>query len=844
MKQLSKKEFQKQNVFLQRSLILLFFVLISFGTRLTAQTITVTGTVVDLLGEPIIGATVQVKGTSQGTITNLDGEFRVTVPSSKSVLVISLIGFKTQEVTVSNQTHLKVTLAEDTQLLDEVVVIGFQSQKKGNLTAAVALIGAEAFENRPVANIGQALIGAAPGLNISIDGGDPNKVPNLNVRGATTIRSRRDRTGAATDANKLDIVSGAPLILLDGIEISNEDLNQINPADIDNISVLKDASAAAIYGTRATFGVVLVQTKSGSFNQKAQINYSYDISWDKPVSTPDLLNSYTIYKAGLDKNLWTVGTQYSEQDEIRLEHMLAYINDPVNNKPWYMKGEVIGGTIEWVGNTNPYKELVRDWTPTQKHNFSVRGGGDRMAYNISLGAQNQEGMYKINPDDLNRYNMMMNLTAQITSRFKVSAKVSHNIFNYKAPTKRVDGDLWGSVGKYYPELNIYMPILTAPDDPIPNTPTENQASFLYAGGRTKTSRRTSIFSISPEFAIIPKELILKADFSLTPITYKKEVTTPRQEKVNASWETLDPRNAEQNKGNITKSTTDRYAINVYLNYMKTFANDHNVSALVGVNQERSSYSQSYLSLVNMLDPYILNPGLVEDPTKNTSSVSNYIVTSRAVFGRLMYDYKSRYLFEFDIRYDGSSKFPKSNRFQTYPTFSLGWRISEEKFMEKTRGWLDNLKIRGSYGELGSQPSGNYPYQSTFGRESANFYFDGERFGVGITPPSIPSPSLTWEKSTSINFGIDVTALQNRLDASLDIYERKTSDILLKGGREYPALVGGTLPWENGGVLRNRGWELQVKWRDKLSCGLRYNIGLSLFDYKAKVTKDPSNEKKR
>lgn len=839
MKQ-SRKKKGEGKAFVYRILFVLLF--LSSATVVHAQR-EIVGTVIDSAKEPMIGATVQIKGTTSGVITNLDGNYRITASDPNSVLVFSLIGYKTQEIKVGSRTTINVTLEEDVKLLDEVVVIGFQSQKKGNLTAAVASVGAEAFENRPVSNIGQALIGAAPGLNINIDGGDPNKVPNLNVRGATTIRSRKDRTGTATDANKLDIVSGSPLILLDGIEISNEDLNQINPADIENLSILKDASAAAIYGTRATFGVILVQTRSGSFNQKAQINYSYDISWDKPVGRPDILNSYTIYKSGLDKNLWTVGTQYSEQDQTKLDHMLAYINDPVNNKPWYMKGEVIGGTIEWAGNTNPYKELVRDWTPTQKHNFSVRGGSDRMSYSISLGAQNQEGMYKINPDDLNRYNMMMNLTAQVTKRFKVSAKVSHNIFNYSAPTKRADGDLWGSVGKYFPELNIYMPIRTAADDPIPNTPTENQASFLYSGGKTKTSRRTSIFSISPEFVIIPKELILKADLSLTPIVYKKEVTSPRQEKVNASWETLDPRNAEQNTGNITKSTTDAYAINVYLNYMKTFGEAHNVSALLGVNQERKSYSQSYLSLVNMLDPYILNPGLVEDQTKNTSSVSNYVVTSRAVFGRLMYDYKSRYLFEFDIRYDGSSKFPKDNRFQTYPTFSLGWRISEEKFMAITRGWLDNLKVRGSYGELGSQPSGNYPYQSVFGRESSNYYFDGERFGVGITPPSIPSPALTWEKATSTNFGIDFTALHNRLDASLDIYERKTSDILLIGGKEYPAVVGGTLPWENGGVLRNRGWEFQLKWRDKLSGGLHYNVGLSLSDYKAKVTKDPSNVKK-
>lgn len=800
----------------------------------------ITGTVKDATGEALIGVSVVVKGTSQGGITDFEGRFSLPVDKTNAVLVFSYIGYATQEVAVGNQTVINVTLKEDSKLLEEVVVIGFQSQKKVNLTAAVSNIDSKTFENRPVSNIGQALIGASPGLNISIEGGDPNKVPNLNIRGATTIRSRKDKTGATADAAKFDVVSGKPLILLDGIEITNEDLNQINPADIDNISVLKDASAAAIYGTRATFGVVLVQTKSGTFSQKARINYSYDISWDKPVGRPDILDSYHIYKAALDKNLWTKGTQYTEEDEMILEKMQAYINDPVNNKPWYMKGEIIGGTINWVGNTNPYKELVRDWTPSQKHNFSINGGSDKIAYNISLGTQNQEGMYKINPDDLTRYNMSLSMTAKVTDRFKVTTKAAYNIFNYKSPTKRSDGDLWGSVGKYYPELNIYQPLLTAADDPIPNVATENQASFLFSGGRTSSSRRTTILSISPEFAIIPNELIIKADLSLTPITYKRESTSPRQGRVNASWEELEYRWATENTGNITKSTTDRYAINLYANYTKTFANAHNVSALLGVNQERNAYSQSYIGLVRMLDPYILNPALVEDVTKNTSSVSNYVTTARAVFGRVMYDYKSRYLFEFDVRYDGSSKFPKANRFQTYPTFSLGWRISEEKFMERTKEWLDNLKIRGSWGQLGSQPTDEYPYQSMFGQENAYFYFDGERFGTGVTPPNIPSPRLTWEKATSTNFGVDVAVLQNRLEASLDIYERTTSYILLEGAKEYSSLIGGVLPWENGGELRNRGWELQAKWRDRLACGLNYNIGFSISDYVAKVTKNDSN----
>lgn len=253
------------------------------------QDMNVTGIVLDTNKEPMIGVSVVVKGTTNGTITDFDGKYSISVQGAKNVLVFSFVGYATKEVTVGNQKIINVTLAEDSKLMDEVVVIGFQSQKKGNLTAAVASVGAETLEDRPVANIGQALQGMVPGLNISIEGGDPNKVPNLNIRGATTFRQRGTSND---DKNKFDVVSGSPLILMDGVEISAEDLNQLNPNDIDNMSFLKDASASAIYGTRATFGVILVTTKGGSFKQKAKIDYSYNLAFDQPYELPDILDSY------------------------------------------------------------------------------------------------------------------------------------------------------------------------------------------------------------------------------------------------------------------------------------------------------------------------------------------------------------------------------------------------------------------------------------------------------------------------------------------------------------------------------------------------------------------------
>lgn len=796
----------------------------------------VTGIVLDAANEPMIGVSVVVKGTTNGTITDFDGKYSISVPGPKTVLVFSFVGYATKEVTVGAQKSINVTLAEDTKLMDEVVVIGFQSQKKGNLTAAVASVGAETLENRPVANIGQALQGIVPGLNVSISGGDPNKVPSLNIRGATTFRQRGTSND---DKDKFDVVSGSPLILLDGVEISSEDLNQLNPNDIDNMSFLKDASAAAIYGTRATFGVILVSTKSGTFKQKAKVNYSYDLAFDQPYALPDIMDSYHIYKSLKDYDLWT-GTikAYSDKDIKTMEHMQAYINDPVNNKPYYMDGDA----IQWTGNTNPYKELVKDWTPTQKHNFSISGGGDRISYYISLGMQNQDGMYEIRTDKFKRYNTMLSLNAKVTDWFNVGAKASYNVVDYDAPTQREDGsNLWLSAKAYYPEDNIYKPVLTGPDDPMPNYATENPVSYLYTGGRNTTSRRNTILSISPEFILIPKILKVKADFSFTPTTYQREKTHPMQARVNTSWVALENRWSTQNTGYIERSSTDKYAINVYADYNQTFNEKHNVSVLLGINQEKESYAGSSISLVDMLDPNILNPSLVENVTANTSTNSHYAATARALFGRVMYNYMSRYLIEVDARYDGSSRFPKNDRFQLFPTLSLGWRVSEEKFMDWSKSWLDNFKIRASWGRLGSQPGSYYPYQSKFGTESAYFLFDGVRYPTGITTPSLTNPNLTWEKSTTKNLGFDFTFLNNRLTAGADIFERKVTDILIPGGKEYPSLIGDdNLPFENAGILKTTGFEIQVKWTDKLANGLGYSVGASLSDDKAEVISYPSN----
>ena len=807
-----------------------------FASEAVQQNRTVTGVVKDATGEPMIGVTIQVKGTGDGTITDIDGKYTLNVSGNNSVLIFSFVGYQSQEITVGSKSTINVVLKEDSEMIDEVVVIGFQSQKKENLTASVASVSADALEARPVSSVGQALQGMVPGLNVTINGGDPTNVPQMNIRGATTFRQRGTSND---DKNKFDVVSGSPLILLDGVEITQDDLNQLNPNDIDNMSFLKDASAAAIYGTRATFGVILVTTKSGHYQQKAKVNYSYEIALDQPYALPDILDSYYIYKSAMDRDLWTYeSTQYSQDDQEVLDHMWAYMQDPKNNKPYFMRGDA----IQWVGNTNPYEELVKDWTTTQKHNVSIQGGGDRISYYVSLGYQDQKGMYEIRTDRYKRYNAMMGINAKVTDWFTLGAKTSYNVLDNESPTQQTDGmNLWQYAKSYYPENFIYQPVLTGPDDPMPNYPTENPVSYLYAGGRNKTSRRKLILSITPEFTILPKILKVKGDFSFTPTTYQQERTHPAQSRVFNSWTALENRWATTNDATVRRYNLDRYSFNIYADYNQTFAEKHNVSALIGFNQERETYANTQLTLTRLLDPEIINPELVEDVTANTSYNTHYVVAARALFGRLMYNYMGKYLFEFDVRYDGSSRFPKDSRYQTFPTFSLGWRVSEERFMDWSRSWLDNFKIRLSWGRLGSQPSDEYPYQSVFNLVDGYFLFDGSRYPTGISTPSLINPYLTWEKSTTKNLGFDFAFLNNRLTLTADIFERRVTDILIPGGKDYPALIGDDdLPYENAGELKTTGFESQAKWSDRLENGFSYSVGVALSDDHAKVISYPSN----
>jgi TonB-linked SusC/RagA family outer membrane protein len=811
---------------------------------LRAQNLNVSGAVRDGNGDPVVGASVVVKGATVGAITDANGGYSISAPAD-ATLVFSFLGLATLEEAVNGRGRIDVTLSESDKALEEVVVVGFGTQKKVNLTGAVASVSGDAFESRPVANIGQAIQGVVPNLNVSIGTGSPDAVPSFNIRGGTSM------TYNETD-KKYEVSNAEPLILIDGVETTGILLNQLNPEDIASMSVVKDASAAAIYGTKAAFGVILITTKNGKFNQKGKVSYSFDVSWDTPSAMPDVMNSYLIQKATMERKEWISGNYEpgnwtSATDREVLDQMEKFLNDPHAENAYLKRND---GSRAWTGSMNAFDELVRTWTPVQKHNLNISGGGEKVSYYISLGYMKQEGMYKVNTDQFDRYNAMFTTTAQVTDWFKTTARLSFNQTSYQAPfvpTSMLAGsdlskEIWTFMANN-DNARLQMPVRLADNDPdYPGMPTQNIISWIGNGAHRTTTATSTMMTLSPEFTLIKNTLSLKADMTYYPQASNLERYAPQYTYIDFGGAQVS-QHSESNKGMLYKDNTDNYTINAYADFNKTFAQRHNVTAVLGFNQEKTAYSYLDVSMEKLFSPDILNPVASEDIALQTPATKGWARTGRAVFGRVNYNFADKYLLELNGRYDGSSRFTPDERFLFFPSFSAGWRISEEAFMENTRSWLDNLKVRGSYGTLGNQPTSNYPYQAQMASAAAGTLINGQ-FVSTVGAPNLISPTLTWEKATTVDVGLDATLLGTRLDFSFDWYQRTTSNILTDGSVAYPSVLGATAPTQNSGKLQARGWELSVKWKDRLAGGaVRYDVGLVLSDARTRVLTYAANPEK-
>ena len=780
----------------------------------------VKGVVLDHTGQPAIGAFVLEKGTSNGVVTDLDGKFSIDVPSD-AVLEVSLMGYVTQEIAVGGKSFFNVTLAEDAQLLEEVVVVGYGVQKKVNLTGAVSSVDSKEFEDRPIANIGQALQGMVPNLNITQNSGAPNAGSTYNIRGNTSPNG------------------GSPLILVDGVETY---LERINSNDIESISVLKDASSAAIYGARAAFGVILVTTKSGKTDQPAKVSASYRTSVSANTSSTDF-ETRGYYSAYIADFFMTSrnGVPYTSYTSYDYQRLWERRNDKTEHpdRPWVVT-EMRNGRLSYVylANFDWYNWMYDDTRPTHDVNLNISGGSKNIKYMVSGRYYHQDGSFRIGPDDYNTYNVRAKMDIKLRPWLSLSnnTKFFNGVFSYIGNNHRK------------PTLHALASFVPVNPDgtPVSHTVMTNSsahyimdgyAAMLVKGKQWGKQRTTEVTTTTTLKADLYKGLTFNADFSYkfgylrnqyrdTYVEYSMFPGEMLQEAVSSYQDRQSDVVYEQNN----------YVANAYVAYDNTWNGSHNFTATAGYNFESRYYKDLSLRKNDLLSEELSDFNLaVGDVDTFKGGVSEYIL--QGFFYRVTYNWKQRYFIESNGRYDGSSRFPIGKQWGFFPSVSGAWRFSEEPFMSKC-SWLSNGKLRFSYGSLGNQNIGYYEYYQTVNTSGQlNYTLDG------VTKPgqavvSDPVTSGTWETVITKDIGLDLGFWDDKLTISADGYIRDTKGILAVG-KKLPSIYGAKEPTVNANDLRTIGWELSAQWKSEVQVGssrLYWYVGGGISDYMAWYTK--------
>lgn len=829
-------------VFNSYVLALLLLLAGNFST-LSAQNRTISGKVLDGLQEPLIGVSIRVEGSIIGGTTDADGMFRLRVPQGEATLIVSYVGYLTDRVKVKpGEDNLVIYMQEDAILLDEAVVIGYGTQKKVNLTGAVAMVGREKLENRATQSLASMLQGSVAGLNITTSSGVPGSSPSINVRGTTSINS------------------AGPLILIDG---AIGELDRVNPNDVESISVIKDASAAAVYGARAAFGVILVTTKSGTANEgKATVRYNGRMGWQAPTTSTDYETTgywsvYTVNTFWQAKN----GTNYVDYTDYDMQQLLARINDKTENpdRPWVVE-DTRNGRSQWVyyGNYDWWHMLYNDNRPTQQHSISLSGGTKDVKYLVSGAYDYQKGILKQNPDIYRKYNLRSKIDFTINRYATLSNNTAFFGSQYTFQGNGSIDDTMGYSGRHalacFPMQNPDGSWLYS--TPYLNYKVANGRHIMLGEGTHRNTDRANDFQNTTRLVITPwKPISLTADF-----TYRLYQTRNTHRANNLYYREVPDgpllsyaTGAGLNKLSESVNTRNYYSANVYANYDDTFGknNAHHVSGVIGFNYETMRLKNISASGENLTSTSLDDLDLVgqnangEVLTSVGGGQNEYALAG--FFGRINYDYKGRYLFEASGRYDGSSRFAAGSRWGFFPSGSVGWRISEEPFFKPFSRYVDNLKLRASFGSLGNQNVSSY---YTYMRLITVSDFAGYSFGEGSamakysTLGAPVSSDLTWETAQQWDFGFDLTILKNRLNITVDSYIRNTLD-MLTDGIELPSVFGASVPDMNTANLRTKGYEIALSWRDQFSLGSRpieYSLGFNISNYRSYITKYDNKDK--
>lgn len=772
-----------------------------------------TGVVVDQNGETVIGASVVVKGTTNGTITGLDGDFSIPNVKKGDVIVVSYVGYMNSEI-IWEGKPLKIALKEDSKTLDEVVVVGYATVKKANLTGAVSAVDDKVLADRPIVNLGQGLQGTIPNLNITTSG-QPGKGSSFNVRGETSING------------------GSPLVLVDGAQM---DPNLINPQDVASVSVLKDAASASIYGARAAYGVILITTKSGRKNMPTQVSFDASVSFNSPTTRPEYMNSMEYAHWMNAANNTTSGRDLLSQEE--MEHIEAYFYDPVNNLPVFVAkdpsswqyGNCQAGKYAYCGNTDWMKEMYKKTYPVQKYNVNINGGSDKATYYTSVGYMDQGSLMRYGDEGFRKFNMVNNINYDINNWMHVSMKTSYIRTELDGLAQdAVHGESW--IGN---DTQPLMPVKHPDGNWSGQGNYTNFAAVLDEMGSRKTTKNDFWNTLALKLTPL-KGLTINMDYIFNYYAEHGKVHRKTFNEYGIDGKFLQVFQHSRPSGVSESQANDTYnAFNLFGDYELTLGK-HYFKVMAGYNQE-TKHTRGFSA---SRDELISN----DLPSMDAATGEKYVGNSddswatRSGFFRVNYSFADRYLLEVNGRYDLSSKFPKDDRSVFSPSFSLGWKLSEESwFKQATNGFFDELKIRASYGSLANQALDNgwYAYLSNYGTGTLGYIMGGKQPQY-VLPGGLVSNTVTWEKVTQWDLGLDFVILQNRLKGTFDYYQRKTTD-MLGPGRILPNILGMSEPLENAADMVTRGWELALTWNDQLDNGLHYSVGFNLSDTRAEITK--------
>ena len=804
-----------------------FFVVALVLTALTTSAFAqgggnITGTVKDKSGNPIIGAAVTIPNTARGTSTDIDGRYTIKA-SAKESLNFSYIGYQSQLIQINNRTTIDVVLTEDNTSLEEVVVVGYGVQKKRDIVGAVEQISSKDIADRigSYQNVSRSLQGAIPGLTVTFSDGKPTRGASFQVRGANSI-------GAG----------GSALILVDGVET---DITTVNSEDIESISVLKDASSTAVYGSRGTFGVILITTKRP---EKGQMKITYNGSYNfyKRTVTPELVDN------GYD---WT--TSYLEA------YTNSYATDPTNinnvfrfSRAWYSELErrnsdpsyekwrinPADNRYEYFGNTNWYKIFYKDYTTGHQHNLSITGGTDKASYYVSGRFFHQDGIYNAGDERYNQYNVLAKGTVQATKWLRVENTTSFMSRFSHQPTLTTGGQSFTvTPTRMMNHQGFPMTLEKNPD----GTWTDAAVYMGWAGFvEGNTWREDDKFDLNnkTKFTLDFIKDVLVGEID---VSYYRNHTERHMLAVPYTYYTGPESSGERPATSWYEEryyNRERVASNAVLTWTPKLGENHWLKLMGGWNIENMDYTSTLGQNTGVIDPEHPSLSLTDGELPKAQGNGSYSASLVGTFFRVNYGYKGKSLVEVTGRYDGNSKFPSNQRWGFFPSASVGWRISEEPWMKWSRNWLDNFKIRANVGSLGNASIDPYQFLSLMRTsnsasksiEKSSILINGEQVPYTSWPTMVPA-SLTWETVTTYDIGVDFDLLRNRLSGSFDYYWRYTNDMLINGP-DYPQVLGETSPKGNFGALKTKGWEASLSWRDSFKVGgkpFNYNVKVSVWD---------------